>query len=171
MTATEKMNLIYDLTRKIQSNPLADKEDVRSFYLDVMKLVVDYKMIGRIYDFCAEDLDYYRDRRMYTRGVDYLVNETMAFTAAFPDVVADIEDTIVCKDGDGWKICGRMRFRGTNLGASYMGPPTGKSLGEGGLAIHFVYLKPVDGRLKVWKMICANSAEWIQRTLTPDEAG
>ena len=170
MTASETMNAILVLQDKINQNPLEDKEDVRTYYKDIVKLILDNKMIGRVYDYFSRDLYYQRDRAHLTIGMKELAEEVTAFTAAFPDSYADIEDTIVCKDSDGWKICSRMRFKGTNLGASYMGPPTGKSLGEGGLAIHFVYLKPVDGRLKVWKMICTNSAEWIQRTLTPDEA-
>lgn len=168
MTASQTMNTIMELTDKINSNPMCDKEDIRSFYKDVMKLVVDYKMIGRIYDYCADDLEYYRDRRTYTRGVEPLVAEVMDFTAAFPDVVADIEDTIVCKDGEGYKICGRMRFRGTNLGNSYMGAPTGKSIGEGGLAMHFVYMSKKNGKWCINKMICANSAEWMQKVLTQE---
>ncbi len=163
------MNGILALQDKINQNPLENKEDVRTYYKDIVKLILDDKMIGRVYDYFSRDLYYQRDRARLTIGVKEVVEEVTAFTAAFPDVVADMEDTIVCKDGDGWKICGRMRFRGTNLGVSHKGPATGKSLGDGGLAIHFVYLKPVNGRLKVWKMICTNSAEWIERTLTSDE--
>ncbi len=169
MTASQKMAKIAEITAKIKANPMANKEDVRTCYKDIMELVVDYKMIGNIYDFVNNDVDYYRGNRTYTKGVEQLVTEVMAFTTAFPDVIVEVEDTVVAEDGTGgYKICARLRFRGTNGGASYVGAPTGKSLEEGGLSLHFIYISKVNDKWGAYKLMFADSTEWIEKTMTPD---
>ena len=166
MNASETMKKIIELQDIIKSNPMEDKEDIRKYYKDIMKMIYDYKMIGRIYDYYAEDMEFYRDRRSYSKNVEDFLNEIMRFTAAFPDLTANIEDTVVCRDGDGWKIAARINFRGTNLGKSYMGPATGKNLGENSLAIHFSYLKKIDGQWKIHRVIQANGLEHIENTMS-----
>ncbi len=169
MTASQKMAKIAEITAKIKANPMANKEDIRTFYKDVMELVVDYKMPGNLYDFVHNDVDYYRGNRTYTKGVEPFVTEVVAFLSAFPDVVADIEDTIVKADETGgYKLCARIRFRGTNGGASYVGAPTGKSLEEGGLSLHFIYISKVNDKWGAHKLMFADSTEWIEKTMTPD---
>ena len=162
MNATELMNSIIDLQEKVKANPIANKEDMRTFYKDLVKLILDNKMIGRIYDYFTPELVWYSDRARLTVGVEQLIEDVGDFTAAFPDVVADMEDTIVCPDGDGYRIAARMRLRGTNTGLSSFGAPTGKGIGEGGMAIHFIYLrKEADGQWRVHKLITCSSAEWL----------
>lgn len=161
------MDKILELTEMVDNCEMRDKEEVRAFIRNLTALVYDYKMIGKLYDFYLEDVEYHKQSRISFSGVDELVHHVIGFTAEFPDLKADIENIIVYKQSDDfYKVFRRLRYRGTNLGFSKYGPPTGKSLGDNCLNLSLMHLKRVDGKWKIVMEVNSDSEAWIREVET-----
>lgn len=171
MVADIKMDRIDALSKAVYGAQMKDKEEVRQFIRDLTELIYDCKMIGMAYDFYAEDVVHHKQSRTSYYSSDEVVQSIIAFTAAFPDLTADIENVIVYKVDDGfYKIFRRLRYHGTNLGYSKFGPPTGKSLGDGCLNLAVIHLKKVNGAWKIVFEVNSDSEDLLRRTQSADPA-
>ncbi|MBN2222028.1 MAG: hypothetical protein JW708_07415, partial [Vallitaleaceae bacterium] len=129
MQSDRIMDAMDDLVKKVDSCLFQNKEEVRDFIRNLTKLVYDYKMIGKLYEFYKEDVEYYKQNQIQLFGIEEVVLQIIGFCAEFPDVQADIENIIVYQvDASYYKVFRRLRYKGTNLGYSKYGAPTGKSL-------------------------------------------
>lgn len=161
------MDAIDDLVAAVDGCQFQDKEEVRTFVNNLTKLVYDYKMMGKLYDFYLEDIEYHKQNRKRLRGVVEVVHQVLDMCAEFPDLKTDIENIIVYKvDEDFYKIFRRLRYKGTNLGHSRFGPPTGKSLGDHCLNLSLMHLKRVEGRWQFVLEINCDSEAWIREVET-----
>lgn len=159
------MDRIDEMSQMVYNAQMKDKDEVRRFVRNLTSLVYDYKMIGLIYDFYLENVEYHKQSRISFSCSDDLVQQIISFTAAFPDLRADIENLIVYKVSDDfYKIFRRLRYRGTNTGFSQYGPPTGKSLGDNALNLSLFHLKKVEGSWKIVFEVNSDSEDWIRRT-------
>lgn len=144
-----------------------DKEEVRTFIKNLTSLVYDCKMVGKLYDFYLEDVEYHKQNRRRIHGVEELVQNVLDMCAEFPDLKADVEHVIVYKvDDDFYKVFRRLRYKGTNLGHSKNGPPTGKSLEDKCLNLSLMHLKRVDGAFKIVFEVNSDSEGWINQVQT-----
>ena len=158
---------IDELTEAVDQCKFQDKEEVRRFIKNLTHLVYDYKMIGKLYDFYLEDVEYHKQNRRRLDGVEALVNNVLDMCAEFPDLKADVENIIVYKvDDDFYKIFRRLRYKGTNLGHSRNGEPTGKSLEDKCLNLSLMHLKRVDGAFKIVFEVNSDSEGWINQVQT-----
>lgn len=161
------MDEIDFLRDRVYHAEMKDKEEVRTFVRDLKKLVYDYKMVGMLYDFYTENVEYHKQNRISFSGVEDLVNQVLEFTVAFPDLKADVENLIVYKVDDSfYKVFCRLRYRGTNTGFSRFGAPTGKSLGDGCLNLSLFHLKKIGGSWKIDFEVNSDSEALIRETLT-----
>jgi predicted ester cyclase len=136
-------------------------EEVAKLFREYTAVIWDYKLIGKIYDFYGDNVIIYREGGNDMVGVQDVINDTLAYIAAFPDLSFEFLD-IYCdgNEHDGYRFGQVVEFKGTNLGFSKYGPPTGKSLvknGEGTLDICQCLIKFVDNR---WRM----HTEWGTRS-------
>ena len=154
------------LRERVYHAEMKDKEEVRTFVQDLKKLVYDYKMVGMLYDFYTENVEYHKQNRISFSGVEDLVNQVLEFTVAFPDLKADVEHIIVDQVNDSYyKVFCRLRYRGTNTGFSRFGPPTGKSLGDGCLNLSLFHLKKLSSGWKIDFEVNSDSEALIRETL------
>ncbi|MDF2614490.1 MAG: hypothetical protein K0S71_2276 [Clostridia bacterium] len=161
------MDTIDELMEAVDNCKFEDKEEVRSFVCNLTKLVYDYKMMGKLYDFYLEDVEYHKQNRRRIHGVVDLVHNVLDMCAEFPDLKTDIENVIVYKvDDTFYKVFRRLRYKGTNSGYSKYGPPTGKSLGDNCLNLSLMHLKKVDGQWKFVFEVNCDSEGWIKEVQT-----
>lgn len=161
------MDRIEEMSDMVYNAELKDKEEAREFVRNLTSLIYDYKMIGMVYDFYAEDVEYHKQSRISFFSSDELVQHLIAFTAAFPDLRADIENIIINKVADNfYKVFRRLRYHGTNLGFSKYGSATGKSLGDNALNLSLFHLKRIDGQWKIVFEVNSDSEDWLRRVQT-----
>jgi hypothetical protein len=136
-------------------------EEVARLFREYTAVIWDYKLIGKIFDFYGDNVVIYREGGNNMVGVQDVINDTLAYISAFPDLAFEFLD-IHCdgNEKDGYRFGQVVEFKGTNLGYSKYGPPTGKSLvkdGRGTLDICQCLIKKVNGR---WRM----HTEWGTRS-------
>lgn len=157
------MDKVDELTEIVYHKDICNKEDARLFIRALTGLIYDYKMIGMIYDFYTENVEYYKQNRIQFESSDELVRQVINFTAAFPNLKADIENIIVYKvNDDYYKIFRRLRYKGNNLGFSQYGPATGRSLENGCLNLSLLHLKRIEGQWKIDFEVNSDSEPWIR---------
>lgn len=153
-------------TDLLNSLNIETEQDVKEFIETYMKLVYDYKMVGLLYDYYTEDIEYQKENRVMIKGIDALVMDTLELLSAFPDLKVEVDNLIVNKTEEGFKIWRRMTYRGTNTNHTKYGEPTGKSLGDGCMGLSMIFMKKVGNELKIYKEINTISSDWIKDTCT-----
>ena len=157
------MDAIENLCDQVYNNPMKDKEDARQYVKDMTALIYDYKMLGMIYDFYAEDAEVIKQNCERLVGPDAFFKNVSPFLAAFPDLTADVENIIVNKENDeSFKVFRRLRYKGTNTGISKYGKATGKSLENKCLNLTLMYLKKIDGKWKITFAVDSDSEDCIR---------
>jgi len=134
---------------------------VAKLFRAITAVIWDYKLVGKISDTYGDNVIIYREGGLDMVGVQDVYNDTLAYLASFPDLIFDFLD-IYCEGNkeEGYRFGQVVEFKGTNLGFSKYGPPTGKSLvkdGHGTLDICQCFVKFVNGR---WRM----HTEWGTRS-------
>lgn len=155
------------LCDEVYNADIKDKEDARQYIRNMTALIYDYKMLGMIYDFYAEDCEVYKEDCSKLVGPDAFFKRVAVFAAAFPDLKADVENIIVNKENDeSYKVFRRLRYKGTNTGLSKYGPATGKSLQDKALNLTLMYLKKINGEWKITFSVDQDSEDWIREVQT-----
>lgn len=149
------------LEEYVDSCELQVPEEVARLFKEYTLLVWDYKLLGRIYQFYNDDIVLYVENGNTVVGIEAVVAETLAFTAAVPDNESWFID--IFAEGDpknGYYFIQSTRCVGTSLGYSSLGPPTGRSLSEGGrdaIGLCECHVEKINGR---WKI----TEEWMVRS-------
>lgn len=170
MEADKKIDEIRRLNKAIDNAVLQDKEDVRQYVRDLTSLIWDYKIIGKVYEIYPENVEYYKQNRIEFHTNDEVAKQILEFTSEFPDVKADIENIIVYKVSDDfYKVFRRLRYKGTNLGYTRYGAPTGRSLEDKCLNLSLFHLKRIDGEWKIPFEVNSDSEGWIREVETVTE--
>ena len=158
---------IQQLNDRVDHADIRTNEDVRRFISDITKLIYDYKMIGRIYDFYLEDVEYHKQNKVIFTNVEDVVRNVAEFSAAFPNLKTHIENIIVYKvHDDFYRVSKRLHYWGNNYGVSKYGPPTGKSLGNNCLSMSLLHLRRIGGQWKITFEINNDSELWLERVQT-----
>jgi hypothetical protein len=164
------MDKVEELCKAVYNNPMSDVEDARRYVKDLTALIYDYKMLGMIYDFYAEDSEVIKQNCEKLVGPNDFFMNVSSFTAAFPDLVADVENVIVNKiDDESFKVYRRLRYKGTNTGLSKYGPATGKSLEDKCLNLTLMYIKKIDEQWKITFAVDSDSEDWIRDVQSFDD--
>lgn len=154
---------IQRLQTAVDNPVLTTCDDVRQFVRDFTSLIWDYKIVGEVYRLYPSEIEYHKQNRKDLHTSDEIAREVLDFTAAFPDLRADIEHIIVYKvDDTFYKVFRRLRYRGTNSGFSRYGPPTHRSLGDGCLNLSLFHLKCMDGTWTIPFEVNSDSEAWIR---------
>lgn len=160
---------IKSLEARISSNELRNLEDAKAYITDITTLIYDYKMIGKIYDYYAEHVEYYKQNKVVFTNVEDVVRNVAEFCAAFPNLTTKMEHLIAYKvDDNFFKISKRLRYHGNNYGCSKFGPPTGKSLDDNCLSMSQLHLKRIDNQWKIVFEINNDSEAWLEKVQTTD---
>jgi len=161
---------IKELAEIVENGEFNQTSDVEVFMKAYLKLIWDYKMVGKILDYYVDDILVYRENGDNLKGVKALVQDTFAMLAAFPDMKLIVEDVIVVptEDEEGYEVFSRRYLTGTNTGFSKYGPPTGKKLGNVCLNLSMLTFRKVNGQWKIVDERCMHSVNWIKKTLTAD---
>jgi predicted ester cyclase len=145
----------------INNCTLETPDEVAKLFRAITAVIWDYKLVGKISDTYGDNVIIYREGGLNMVGVQDVYNDTLAYLASFPDLIFDFLD-IYCEGNkeEGYRFGQVVEFKGTNLGFSKYGAPTGKSLvrnGHGTLDICQCFVKFVNGR---WRM----HTEWGTRS-------
>lgn len=156
------------LTAEVDSAEFQTNDDVRDFIYNLTKLVYDYKMIGKIYDFYIKDVEYHKQNKVLFRDVEDVVRDVAAFEAAFPNLKTNIESIIVYKENDDfYKVSKRLHYWGNNYGIGKFGVATGKSLANNCMSMSIIHLKRISGQWKITFEINNDSELWLEEVQTP----
>lgn len=159
------------LEKAVANVELKTNEDARAFIFNITKLIYDYKMIGKIYDFYAEDVEYHKQNKTIFNNIEEVVRSVADLCAAFPNIKTNIENIIVYKEStDFYKVSKRLRYWGNNYGQSKFGPPTGKSLDNKCLSMSLIHLKRKDGKWKITFEINNDSEAWLYEVQTKQQS-
>lgn len=163
LRSDEKADEIRRLSAAVDNPDLRSVDDVRQFVRDFTSLIWDYKVIGEIYRLYPEHVEYHKQNRRELHTADEVAKQVLEFTAAFPDLRADVEHVIVYKVSDDfYKVFRRLRYKGTNLGFSPCGAATGRDLGDRCLNLSLFHLKRVDGSWRIPFEVNSDSEAWIR---------
>lgn len=150
-------------------------EEVARLFKEYTLLVWDYKLLGKIYDFYTDDAIMYVEDGKTVVGVETVVADTLAFTAAVPDNESWFVDIFAEGDEEnGYRFIQATRCVGTCLGRSAAGEATGRSLSEGGrdcIGLCECLVKKVDGRWKIVEEWMVRSNRAIAHVMTPGSPG
>ena len=172
MKSDEKMDAIWRMSDVVYSPTLDTPDQVREFITCLTKLIYDYKMVGLVYDFYPEEVEYHKQSGIRYSHPDEIAIQINELEAAFPDLHTEIDHIIVYRAApDCWKVFRRMRLKGTNLGFSPNGPATGKPLGERCLNLSMLYLKQVDGAWKIPFEVNSDSESLLRQVQTGGAEG
>lgn len=150
----------------VDNAQMKNNDEVREFIYSLTKLVYDYKMIGKIYDFYPEEVEYYKQNKIIFTHVEEVVRDVAHFLAAFPNLKTNIENIIVHKESDSfYKVSKRLRYWGNNYGHSKFGPPTGRSLETRCLSQSLIHLKKEGETWKIVFEINNDSELWLEEVL------
>ena len=156
------------LVAEVDSADFQTNDDVRDFIYNLTKLVYDYKMIGKIYDFYSKDVEYHKQNKVLFHDIEDVVRDVAAFEAAFPNLKTNIESIIVYKvDNDFYKVSKRLHYWGNNYGIGKYGVATGKSLANNCMSMSIIHLKRIKGEWKITFEINNDSELWLEEVQTP----
>lgn len=156
------------LVAEVDSADFQTNDDVRNFIYNLTKLVYDYKMIGKIYDFYSKDVEYHKQNKVLFHDIEDVVRDVAAFEAAFPNLKTNIESIIVYKvDNDFYKVSKRLHYWGNNYGIGKYGVATGKSLANNCMSMSIIHLKRIKGEWKITFEINNDSELWLEEVQTP----
>lgn len=159
------------LEQYVDNCQLNTPEEVARLFKEYTLLVWDYKLLGKIYDFYSDDAIMYVEDGKTTVGVEAVMADTLAFTAAIPDNESWFID--IFAEGnpeDGYYFMQSTRCVGTSLGHSSAGPATGRELSEGGrdcIGLCECHVEKVDGRWKITEEWMVRSGKAIGHIMTP----
>lgn len=156
------------LAAEVDSAKFQTNDDVKKFIHNLTKLIYDYKMIGKIYDFYIKDVEYHKQNKVLFRDVEDVVRDVATFLAAFPNIKTNIESIIVAKESDEfYKVSKRLHYWGNNYGIGKFGVATGKSLSNNCLSMSIIHLKFINGQWKITFEINNDSEMWLEEVQTP----
>lgn len=160
------------LVHLVDNARMKTNDEVREFIAALTKLIYDYKMLGKIYDFYPENLEYYKQNKVVFTNVEEVVREVSQFLAAFPNLTTSIENIIIYKvKDDFYKISRRLFYMGNNYGYSKFGPPTGRSLEKNCLNQSLLHLKKTANEWKITLEINNDSELWLEEVMGVDQSG
>lgn len=155
------------LEKTIRQMEIRTNDDVREYITCLTKLIYDYKMIGLIYEYYTENIEYHKQNKQVFLNIEDVVRSVADLCAAFPNLRTNIENIIVYKQNDDfYKVSRRLHYWGNNYGASKYGPPTGKSLANNCLNMSMIYLQRIDGIWKITFEINNDSEAWMEEVMT-----
>jgi len=158
---------IKQLQREVDETELRSNDDVRNYIYKITKLIYDHKMIGKIYDYYAKDIEYHKQNKIIFTNIEDVVRNVAEFCAAFPNLKTNIEKVIVYKVDEGfYKVSKRLHYWGNNYGHSKCGPPTGKSLANNCLSMSLLHLKLINDEWKITFEINNDSEAWLKEVQT-----
>lgn len=154
------------LVRLVDTARMETNDEVREFIAALTTLIYDYKMLGKIYDFYSENLEYHKQNKVVFLHIEEVVRHIAGFLAAFPNLSARIENIIVYKAEDSfYKIARRLTYTGNNYGYSKYGPPTGRSLENNCLNQSLMHLKKNGNSWKITFEINNDSEVWLEEVM------
>ena len=155
------------LENTVREMKILTNDDVREYITCLTKLIYDYKMIGLIYEYYAENIEYHKQNEQVFESIEDVVRSVSEICSAFPNLRTHIDNIIVYKQADDfYKVSRRLHYWGNNNGQSKYGPPTGKSLEGKCQNISMIYLKQTDGVWKITFEINNDSEAWMKEVMT-----
>lgn len=172
MDSANHLSFRKKLEKYVDSCELNTPEEVARLFKEYTLLVWDFKLLGRIYDFYSDNAVMYVENGETVTGVEEVVANTLAFTAAVPDNESWFID--IFAEGnpeDGYYFIQSTRCVGTSLGTSSLGPGTNRSLSEGGrdcIGLCECHVQKVNGKWKITEEWMVRSNEAIAYVMQAD---
>jgi hypothetical protein len=169
-----KADKLYDemmaLDTAIKELQVTDETSLETYFRLYTSLVYDYKWIGSIYDFYADDAKVYRENGVLLDGVHEIMQDALKLTAAFPDMKLLLRDIFAVKKDDGYKLWRYFAMEGNNLNASIYGPPTGKALNaDACIGMSMSTIKEINGRWQIIREFTMYSIDNIREACRPQK--
>ena len=156
------------LEAEIKALDPADPANIVKRFGNYTELIYNYKWLGSIYDIYDESAFILTGNGGKLNGAAELVKYTTEFLAAFPDLKLTMVDTFAVPVGTGYKLYRRFNMEGTNLGYSWYGAPTGKTLdGKKAMGQSVSTLELIGGEWLVTYEYTMFTDEWIRKVCTP----
>lgn len=150
---------------------LSTPEEVARLFKEYTLLVWDYKLAGLIFEYYNDNVIIHIENGKSIVGVQQVMSDTLAFTAAVPDNESWFIDIFAEGDPEkGYYFMQSTRCVGTSLGYSSLGAPTGRSLSEGGrdsIGLCECRVQKVHGRWKITEEWMVRSGRAISHVMTP----
>lgn len=147
----------------IKEMKVEDEASLAEYFKKYTALVYDHKWVGSIYDIYADDAKIYRENGMLLDGVHEIMQETLKFTSAFPDLKIQLRDIFAVKKEDCYKLWRYYAMEGTNKNASIYGPPTGKPLNTNAcIAMSMATVKEINNRWQIVREFTMYSIDSIR---------
>lgn len=169
--ADKLYNAMMDVDARIKALEVKDEESMAEYIRLYTELIYDHKWIGSIYDIYADDAKLYRENGVRFDGVHAIMQETLKFTSAFPNLKLIMRDCFaVKKSEDRYKVWRYFVMEGTNITYSQYGPATGKALNpDDCISMSMATVELINGRWQITRDFTMYSIDVIRDVCTADE--
>ena len=148
------------LEKALENADLRSKADAVAYADALTKLVWNHNLLGLVHEYYDENAVYKCANGRRLGSLEEIVKEFLSMQAAFPDMRVHIDESFATGDEKlGFTVYQRSYCKGTNLGTSKFGPPTGNTLNDKNSMGQTVYMfKKVQGRWKVCTKLWSHDA-------------
>ena len=171
--ADKLYDAMMDVDAKIKALEVKDEESIAEYIRLYTELIYDHKWIGSIYDIYADDAELYRENGTHFSGVHAIMQETLKFCAAFPNLKLQMRDCFAVKKSETcYKVWRYFVMEGSNITYSEYGPATGKALNpDECISMSMATVEFINGRWQIVRDFTMYSIDVIRETCTMDEQG
>ena len=151
MTIEKRQETVNRLREIVDHPDFKSPTDVEQFFIAYTHLIWNYKMVGTIYDYYADDIVIHVENGNDIVGVEAVVKDTIIRLNAMPDLKIEFIDIFAeGSEEKGYKFIQVTYHEGTSLGPSQFGAPTGKKLTyDNFMNMCECLVKKVNGKWKV----------------------
>ncbi len=148
-----------------------NREDAVEYTKVLMTLIFNFKMVGYVYEYYADDITYITADARTINSPEGIAVENMAWIAAFTDFKIDIEEGFASGDFENeFKSYIRYYCTGTNNGPSIYGRPTFKKLeNKDYIGESLFTFRKVDDKWKIAKEYTIKSNYKIEKLIRENQ--
>lgn len=159
-----------DLENKLKAFKITDADSAAEYIKLYTELIYNYKNVGSLFDFYADNVVIHRENGDVIHGPHELVETSILFHAAFPDLTVSFTDYFAVKKGETYKVWRNYNLKGTNLGISKYGPASGKSLGDNCTVLSMATLENINNRWQITSEYVMMNQDLIKNTCTAERS-
>lgn len=151
----------------VDNCPHETPEQIAQLFEAYTHLIWKYQQVGRIYDYYYEGMIIHREGGDDLVGVDQVVQDTLQFLAAFPDLEFKFNDIwCVGNPADGFRFGQSVHFKGTHSGPGKYGPGNNVAIQPHEMTdLCQCLVKFVDGKWRVVEEWGVRSTEAMERIM------
>ena len=168
--ADKLYNAMMAVDEKIKVLEVKDEASMSEYIKLYSELIYDHKWIGSIYDIYADEAQLFRENGVRFKGAHAIMQETMRFCSAFPNLKLQMIDCFAVKKSETcYKVWRYFVMEGNNINYSQYGAATGKALDpDKCISMSMATVELINGRWQITRDFTMYSIDEIAATCSAE---